>query len=344
MTHLTIPIEKYGSATHLQLRENSSSNPKPGEVSISVHYSGINFADIQMRLGFYPDAPPKPFVPGYEVSGTIKAVGEGVENLSIGEEVMAGTYFGGSASQVTLPAEQVFPLPSTTTLAEGAAIPVNFITAHMALCEMARTRRGDRVLVECATGGVGTIAIQMARHLGADVVGLTTSPHKLPYIEALGAKAYTQEDFLANETIGEFDMVLNASGGTAIKDQMKRLKYSGRIVCIGLNSGVKDGKRNLFRLASAAVKTPRIGVLSLFDQNVGVYGLNALHIMEDPSWVQRLTAAFSNIDEMGLVPHVDRVFPARDVAEAHAYLQTKQAVGKVLLAWEESFEKKSMVH
>ena len=335
MTAQHIPITRYGAARHLQVAAAPDVSPKPGQVAIAVQYSGINFADIQMRLGFYPDAPAKPFVPGYEVSGRVTAVGDDVVGYAVGDAVMAGTFFGGYASQVTLPADQVFPLPAGTTLAEAAAVPVNFITAHMALSEMARVRAGDRVLIECATGGVGTIAIQMARYLGAEVTGLTTSPHKLAYIEALGARAYTCEAFRADAGIAGFDLILNASGGREIRAQIARLRYSGRIVCIGLSSGVKDGKRNLLRIAKAALSTPRIGVLGLFDQNIGVYGLNALRIMEDPAWVKHLTAHFSTIEEMRLVPHVDRVFPAQDVAAAHEYLQSKQAVGKVLLEWGE---------
>jgi len=333
MTYTDIPIEKYGSANHLRIREQESGPVGPDDVAIAVKYSGINFADIQMRLGFYPDAPPKPFVPGYEVSGVIESVGEQVDGFAPGDEVFAGTFFGGYASRVTIPAYQAFPLPKATTLAQGAAVPVNFITSQVALFEMGRIRKGDKVLIECATGGVGTLAIQMARHVGAEVVGLTTSPHKKDYITNLGATAHTRDEFVADESISGFDMILNASGGKSIKHQMGRLRYSGRIVCIGVNSGVKDGKRNFFRIAKAVVQTPRIAVIGMFDKNVGIYGLNALRIMDDPEWVKRLTESFASIDEMNIVPHVDKVFPADEVAAAHEYLQTKKAVGKILLEW-----------
>src|SRR5437764_14204010 len=112
MTH-AITIEKFGPASTLTLREHASSPPGPGEVAIDVAYSGVNFADIQMRLGFYPDAPKKPFVPGYEVSGTVSAIGANVTDIKIGDAVVAGTYFGGYASHVTIPARQVFKLPGT---------------------------------------------------------------------------------------------------------------------------------------------------------------------------------------------------------------------------------------
>ena len=333
MGYQDIVIEKFGSAQTLKLREIAPRTPSDDEVAIEVAYSGINFADIQMRLGFYPDAPKKPFVPGYEVSGKVTAVGKHVTDVKPGDAVVAGTYFGGYASHVTIPARQVFRLPTSIDLAAGAALPVNYFTAQLALFEMARIRRGDRVLIECATGGVGVLATQMARHAGAEVTGLTTSPHKKAFIESLGAKAVTREEFRADATLTNYDFILNASGGAEIQWQRARLGLTGRMVCVGISSGVKDGKRNFARIALAALRTPRISVLKLFDANTGIYALNALHVLRDPTWIERLTKSMITIEQMGLRPHVGKVFPATDVADAHTFLETKQATGKVLLAW-----------
>lgn len=331
--HRDIVIEKFGSASTLRVREIAPRAPGDDEVSIDVAYSGVNFADIQMRLGFYPDAPKKPFVPGYEVSGKVTAVGKGVRDVRLGDSVIAGTYFGGYASHVTIPGRQVFRLPQSIDLAAGAALPVAYFTAQLAVAEMARVRKGDRVLIECATGGVGVLAMQMAKHAGADVVGLTTSPHKKGFIEQHGAKAYTLDEFRSDTTLANFDFILNSSGGANINWQRKRLGLTGRIVCIGLSSGVKDGKRNYLRIALAALRMPRISVLKLFDANHGVYALNALHVLRDEAWIERLTKSMTTIESMGLAPHIGKVFPATDVSAAHAFLETKQATGKVLLAW-----------
>ncbi len=333
-TFQQIAIEKYGPAQTLAVREQTSSEPiGDDDVAIAVKYSGINFADIQMRLGFYPDAPKKPFVPGYEVSGYVEEVGRNVDHVKVGDRVVAGTFFGGYQSRVTIPGYQAFPLPKGVDLAEGAAIPVNFFTAQVALFEMARVRAGDKVLIECATGGVGTLAIQMARHVGCEVVGLTTSPHKKSYIEDLGATAYTRDEFHADKSIADFDFILNASGGKELRKQLKRLGITGRMVCIGVNSGVKDGKRNIFRMLKTLIQTPRLSILKMFDRNIGVFSLNALHVMEDERWVKRLTDSLSTIDDMQLKPYVGKVFGANEVAQAHEYLQTRQAKGKVILEW-----------
>jgi len=328
-----IAIEKYGAASTLKLRDIPPRPLGDDEVEIDVAYSGVNFADIQMRLGFYPDAPKRPFVPGYEVSGVIEAVGKNVTRFAVGDQVLAGTYFGGYASQVTIPAIQAVPLPKNVDLAAGAALPVNFFTAHLALFEMARVRSGDRVLIEGATGGVGTLAVQMARRVGAEVVGLTSSPGKKSYITDLGAAAYTRDEFYADESIKDFDFILNASGGSEIRRQLPRLGYTGRMVCMGLNSGVKDGKRNIPRIAWAALRTPRLRILKMFDHNIGVYALNALTILRDESWIRRLTERVAAAGEMNIVPHVGKIFPASDAPAAHAYLETRQALGKVLLEW-----------
>lgn len=333
MHHRQIAIESYGPAADLKLRDVASKPPAAGELAIDVKYSGINFADIHMRLGFYPDAPKKPFVPGYEVSGRVAAVGDGVTGFRVGDAVMAGTYFGGYASRVTIPAVQAFALPRHLDLEGGAALPVTYFTARLALMEMARVRAGDKVLIECATGGVGVIAIQLARHLGAEVTGLTTSPHKKAFIEQLGAKAYTVDEFERDATLTGYDMILNASGGAKIQPQRKRLALTGRIVCLGISSGIKDGKRNVARIALAALRTPRISVLKLMNDNTGVYALNALKVLEDPIWIARLTQSLGEVETMKLAPHVGKVFPADQVADAHHLLETKGATGKLLLSW-----------
>ena len=333
-SHREIVISKYGPAQALQLQTLKPALPGPGEVKIDVRYSGVNFADIQMRLGQYPDAPKRPFVPGYELSGVVSAVGKEVTRFKEGDEVVAGTVFGGYTSSISLPEKNVFALTKGSDLASGAAMPVNFFTAHVALHEMGRIRKGDRILIDCATGGVGTLAIQMALRAGAsEVVGLTSSPKKKGYIRNLGATALTRKEFDEDKSIKDFDFILNASGGAQVRPQMKRLRITGRIVCIGLNSGIKDGKRNIFRMLKAVVQMPRVSIIKLFGDNQGVYALNALHVLQDDYWIARLGEAFEQLQDDPLVPHIGRTFKADKVADAHEYLQTKKAVGKVLLEW-----------
>jgi NADPH2:quinone reductase len=273
-------------------------------------------------------------VPGLELGGVVIAVGAEVKDLAPGDEVVAGsTNLGAYASRIVLPAATVFRLPRGLDLAQGAALPVNFVTCHIALFEMGRVRRGDRVLIEGATGGIGNIAVQLARHAGASVVGLTTSSEKKAFIAGMGAMPYTEAEFYADDSIRDFTFILNASGGASLRPQLDRLDQSGRLVSIGMSSAIQDGRRSLLRVIKALWATPRLSAMKLRDSNTGIFGLNTLKIMRDPRWLERLAPHFEKVGELGLRPHVDKVFPCEDVAKAHEYLESRRARGKVLLSW-----------
>jgi len=210
---------------------------------------------------------------------------------------------------------------------------VAFITAYAALVNMGRVRQGDKVMIDCASGGVGTLALQMLSKIGAQVVGLTSSPAKKELIESFGATALTHEEFANNKDLTRFDFILNSLGGTSIRRHYERLGPNGRIVCLGLSDGIKDGKRDFLRLISAAIMMPRFSIISMFDKNRGVFALNALKLMEDPIYLADNLAAFDKVSQWQLKPHIGKVFAHRDVALAHKMIEGKKAMGKVLLAW-----------
>jgi 2-desacetyl-2-hydroxyethyl bacteriochlorophyllide A dehydrogenase len=325
-----IVINKNGPAKDLlietvELDETLAAN----EVLVDVHYSGINFADIVMRLGFYRDAPPKPFVPGYEVSGIVRKVGSGVTDLAVGDKVMAGTRFGGYRSALKLPRNYVVKLDENADLQKWAALPVNFITAHIALGDFGRVRAGDKILLDCASGGVGIMAMQIAKQAGATVVGLTTTPAKKEFIESFGAKAYTHEEFYASDE-RDFDFVLNSNGGKSLALQYDRLAKAGKICCIGLQEAINDGKTNIFKFLKTVLTMPRFGMVKNIMQSKMVGGFNALKFFEDDEWLEKNLQILANVQ---LDTHVGGVFDAKDVASAHEMLETKKARGKVLLKW-----------
>ena len=146
----------------LQVKEAPDPEPKAGEVRIRVEASGINFADILGRLGLYPDLPPIPVVPGYEVGGRIDALGAGVDARWAGRNVFALTRFGGYADVICVPLAQVFERPEGMSAGEGAAIPVNYLTAWQLCVVMGALKRGETVLVHSVGGGVGIAATQIA--------------------------------------------------------------------------------------------------------------------------------------------------------------------------------------
>src|SRR6185312_11375060 len=178
-------ITRTGPPEVLQIREAPDPTPRAGEVRIAVRAAGVNFADIMARLGLYPDAPKLPAVVGYEVAGIVDAVGDGVDAFRSGDRVLALTRFGGYATAVAVPVAQVFPVPPQLSDAEAAAIPVNYLTAHIALYKLASVTAGETVLIYGAGGGVGIAATQLARLRKAIVIG-TASTSKLETIRSLG--------------------------------------------------------------------------------------------------------------------------------------------------------------
>src|SRR6476661_4482510 len=202
-----VVITKHGPPEVLQVQERPAPDrPLGGQVA-------INFADTMARVGLYPDAPKPPSVVGYEVAGTVRAVGPGVEGLEPGQRVMAGTRFGGYAEQIVVKAADVVPLPDELSFEQGAAIPVNYTTAWAGLIRYGALAPGERVLIHAAAGGVGISATQIAKRSGAEVYG-TASPGKHDACRGFGvdhAVDYTQPGW--ERDLPQFDVIMDAIGG-----------------------------------------------------------------------------------------------------------------------------------
>ena len=159
-----VVITRAGAPERLRRQTSRLDPPAPGEAQVEVVAAGTNFADILARQGLYPDAPP--LVVGYEVSGTVRAVGTGVEESLVGQDVLALTRFGGYSSALNVPAAQVFAKPGVLSHAEAASIPVAYLTAWQLLVVQGGLREGDTVLIQNAGSGVGLAALDIARHVG----------------------------------------------------------------------------------------------------------------------------------------------------------------------------------
>lgn len=170
-----IVIAKAGSYDRLRVEPIAVPKPGPTDVVIDVRASGVNYADVIVRMGLYASAKELvgwPITPGFEVAGIVRAVGSEVKDLEVGARVLAVTLFGGYASVVSVPRHQVFALPESLDFEQGAALPAVFLTAHFALRFLAHPRRGDRVLVHSAAGGVGGNLVQLAKLAGCEVTGV----------------------------------------------------------------------------------------------------------------------------------------------------------------------------
>jgi NADPH2:quinone reductase len=217
--------------------------PGKGEVRLEVHASGLNFADTLMIAGKYQEKPPLPFSPGMECAGVVMEVGEGVEGISAGERVMATTGFGGMAEEAIAPAASVFRIPASMSFGEAAGFPVIYGTVYYALVDRAHLAKGETLLVHGAPGGVGTVAVEMGKLLGATVIATAGSDAKLDVARKLGADHainYTTQsvkDVMKEIAPRGADVVFDPVGGDVFDQTLRCIAPDGRILVIGFASG-----------------------------------------------------------------------------------------------------------
>lgn len=308
------------------------------EVLVRVKASGLNFADILARQGLYPDGPPKPCVMGYEVSGIVEAVGSGGDRALIGHPVIALTRFGGQAELVTVPAGQVFAKPEQLSFEQGAAIPVNYLTAWALLVTMGGLQRDESILIHNAGGGVGLAALDLAKHIGAKTFG-TASAGKHEFLKARGLDYvidYRTQDWLAvlmdlTEKRG-VELVLDPLGGSSWKKSYRALRATGRMGVFGMSTASADGIMGKLRALKAVAQSPRFNPLGLMNRNKGVFGLNLGHLWDEgekvAGWMKEI---ITGINEGWIQPHVDRSFSFDQIADAHSHLEARRNIGKVVL-------------
>jgi NADPH:quinone reductase-like Zn-dependent oxidoreductase len=252
------------------------------------------------------------------------------------------TRFGGQAEQACVNVAQLQRLPDTVSLEQAAALPVNFLTAHHMLHEVGRVRHGDRILIQQAAGGVGTAVIQLGKLAGLTMFG-TASAAKHERLRALGLQHpidYRSESFgeVVERIAGprSLRLVLDPMGPESWKVGYQLLAPGGQLVIFGFSALVDGARRNPFRLISQVLKVPKYSPLKVMGDNRSVGGVNmgASIFWERPEFVvPQLETLVRLLADRAIAPIVDRVFPAAEGAAAHAYLQSRQSFGKVLLSF-----------
>lgn len=327
-----VVMRRHGAPEVLQVEERPDPTPGAGEVLIDVRAAGINFADVMARLGLYAAAPKPPVVVGYEVAGTIAALGPGVDGFAVGDRVMAGTRFGGYAERVVTRADNVVPLPAGMSFEEGAAIPVNYGTAVAGLIQYGNLQRGERVLIHAAAGGVGIAATQIARRAGAEVWG-TASPGKHDAIRRLGVDHpldYTRSGW--ERGLPQFDVIMDAVGGRSFRTSFRLLRVGGRLVIFGASAVVSGERRNLFQALKTVLSMPRFNPIAMMEPSKAVIGLNMLALWDDRGTLGPWIAMLQDMIADGtLRPVVARAFPFAEAPAAHRYITERRNVGKVVL-------------
>jgi NADPH2:quinone reductase len=321
----------------LELVEEDLPNPRPGEVRVKILAAGVSFADISMIQGIHPEARREPFTPGWDVVGTVDALGEGVQAVPLGATVAAMPIVGGYAEYLCLPATELVRVPPSLDAAEAVCLILNYVTAYQMLHRSARAKPGESALIHSAAGGVGTALLQLARLHGVRTYG-TASPGKLRTIESFGGHAvdYKHSDFL--EEIrklpgGGVDIVFDGIGGWNLFRSWRALRSGGRLVAYGLISSLAGAKRDLKRLLSSTAGWAATYTLSLLTRRkrLSIYSIQMLK-RRKPDWFRRdLTTLFDLLGRGELKPVIDRRLPLEQAAHAHELLGKGDTVGKIVL-------------
>lgn len=335
-------ITRTGPPEVLQLREAPDPAPKPGQARIRVEAAGVNFADVMTRLGVYQGAPPLPTVVGYEVAGTIDAVGEGIDPARVGEAVLAATRFGGYSDVVCVDSNQVFTRPAGMSAPEGAALLVNYLTAYQCLVVMGSLQSGDLVLVHNAGGGVGLAAVDICKLHGATIIG-TASAGKHAFLRGRGVHHlidYRTQDFEAEVkrlTNGRgVQLALDPLGPSSWRKSYRSLSPTGRLVMYGASEMVSGGKKTppLVAMLRLMWRVPWLDFnpLRLFNDNKAAVGVNLGQLWSEREMMRGWGDRLLEWHIQGrLHPHVDSVFDFAHAADAHRRLQARKNVGKVVL-------------
>jgi NADPH:quinone reductase-like Zn-dependent oxidoreductase len=333
-------MNRKGEVDVFEIREVSRPEPGPGQVRIHVEAAGVNFADVMMRRGLYPDAPKLPAVAGYEVAGEVDAVGHGVSKDLTGTPVVAMCHFGGYSEYVCLPHRQAWPLPAGISPVAAAALPVNYLTAWQMVRVMAPVTVGDLVLIHSAAGGVGQAVIQLCRLAGARVIG-SASPAKHDGLREQGLEHLfdSREAHFAREVLEVtegrgVDIALEPRHGRWIMESYRSLAKCGRLVLFGFSSaavGKRSGTLSALRTL-AGVPWFRMNPIRLMNDNKSVAGVNLGRMWDQQErtgdWMGELLALLA---DGRISPVIDTVFEFGEVGQAHRRLEDRLNVGKVIL-------------
>ena len=314
-----------GGPEVLQVVERPDLEPAAGEVVVDVAAAGVNRADVMQRQGHYPPPAGASDVLGLEVSGRVGALGTGVTSFSVGDPVCALLAGGGYAEQVAVPAGQVLPAPSELDLVDAAGLPEAACTVWSNLVQVARLAEGEWLLAHGGSSGIGTMAIQIGKALGAHVAVTAGSAAKLERCRELGADVtidYREQDFvheLREHTDGHgADVVLDIVGAAYLPRNVDVLAPDGRIVVIGMQKG-RRGELDLGALLAKRGTVAATGLRSRPPaQKAAIVGA-----VRDRVWPM--------LAEGRVRPVIDHRYPLTEVAEAHRRLESSEHIGKILL-------------
>lgn len=316
-----IRVTSNGDANVLQVQDIPTPIPGPNEVLVQLKTAGINYIDTYQRTGRYPV--PLPYTPGLEGAGIVKELGPGVKDCKVGDRVAYNGQLGSYAEFNVVPAERLIPLPAEISFEQGAAFPLQGMTAHYLLHDFHKIKPGDYLLIHAAAGGVGLLLVQWAKHLGAHVIGTVSTDEKAKIARDAGAKyiiLYTQQDFVAEtKKITQdqgVDYIIDGVGKTTFGKDLEAVKKCGHICIFGSASGPADP----------------IAPNSLQARSITVSGGSLFNFVSTrEQLLRRAKDVLNGIHEGWLKLRIDHVLPLEKAAEAHRLLEGRKTVGKVIL-------------
>jgi NADPH2:quinone reductase len=318
----TARVNAFGGVDVLQIVEREKPVVREGEALIRIVACGLNYSDVMQREGLYPGGPKPPYFPGVEAAGIVEALGPAtVDSIAEGAQVALVTCGGAHAEYIAASVRACIPLPDAVSFVEGAAFPVQCLTAYHALATLAHAVEGETVLIHAAGGGVGTVAVQIAKLLGLRVVGTASTPEKRARILELGAdRAVGYEEFegAVRELTGGRgpDIVLETVGGDVLRRSLALMPSLGRLVLIG----------------AASRDVQPIDTLKLLFRSHAVMGFHLNAIFEREELVKRSVAQLlSWIVEGKLKLQIGHTLALSDIRKAHQLLSSRQSYGKIVL-------------
>jgi NADPH:quinone reductase len=317
-----IKISSYGDADVLK---PTDTEPKPaparGQVLVKIHAAGVNFVDIYQRRGTYPVK--LPYIPGLEASGVVEALGEGVAGIRTGDRVAYNGHLGSYSEYTAIEAGRLVPLPKDLSFEQGAAFPLQGMTAHYLIHDFHKPKKGDTVLVHAAAGGVGLLLVQWAKHLGATVIGTVSTEEKAEAAKNAGADhvvLYTKQDF-----VSETQRITNGRGAELIIDGVGKSTFAG-----DLQAAAVHGHVVIFGAASGPAD-PMVPN-SLMTRSISLSGgslPNFTATRED--LLRRGEEVLSAVQQGWLKLRIDHVIPLVEAQKAHRMLEGRQSIGKIVL-------------
>ena len=338
-----IVIQKPGGYERLELQEFPIPKPGPDEVLIDVKATGVNYADVIVRMGLYQSGIELigwPITPGFEVSGVVIGLGKNVKDLELGDEVVGLTLFGGYASHVVTGRRYIYRKPKNLSFSEAAAMPAVLMTAWFALLELAHPRPGAKMLIHSAAGGVGSSLVQLGKVLGCEVVGVVGSSHKVAAAKALGCDLVidkSKQDLWAEAkrfAPEGYDVICDANGVETLGNSYKNLRPAGKLVVYGFATMMpkEGGKVKWPKLALGWLKTPRFNPLDLTNDSKSILAFNLSFLFDRTDLLELFIADLERwVSDGSVVAPTVTEYPLADVARAHADIESGKTIGKLVL-------------